>query len=180
MQVNDVVYFKLEESPLKNTWKLGKIDSVKLGRDKKVREVNVAYRIMKEGLNWEHNVVTRPTREIVKLFELGDTTFAEDIRAVHDMAKKILIEKGEIEADATLNILEWSVLDLTDADEDCFKDPSKSANLHGKFLSCLSSQDWFSLSTEGEASSCDRDEENDNLKLDTYDIDKNDDILFMI
>ena len=180
LQVNDVVYFKLEESPLKNTWKLGKIDSIKLGRDKKVREVNVAYRIMKEGLNWEHNVVTRPTREIVKLFELGDTTFAEDIRAVHDMAKKILIDKGEIETDATLNLLEGSASDLMDADVDCFMDSSNFANLHGKFLSCLSSEDWSSLSSEGGVSSCDTDEENYNLQLDTYDIDENDDILFMI
>ena len=49
LNVNDIVYFKMKDSKLKIEWKLGKIDSVKISRDKKVREVNVAYRIMKDN-----------------------------------------------------------------------------------------------------------------------------------
>ena len=61
LAVNDIVYFKMKNSQLK-------IDSVKLSE------------------HWSHNVVTRPAREMIKLFELGDTTVAEDILAVHKAA----------------------------------------------------------------------------------------------
>ena len=35
-------------------------------------------------------MVTRPTRKVVKLFELKDTTFADDMRTDYDAAKEIL------------------------------------------------------------------------------------------
>ena len=98
LAVNDIVYFKMKDSQLKIDWKIGKVDSVKLGRDGKVREVNVAYKIIKDE-HWSHNVVTRPAREIIKLFGLGDTNVAEDILAVHKATKKILVRRGALSAD---------------------------------------------------------------------------------
>ena len=95
LQVNDIVYFMLEEK-VKITWRVGKVDSVKVGRDNKVREVNIAYKILKED-TWSHSVVTRPTRKIVKLFELNDTTFAEDVKEVHKVVKELLLKRGSIE-----------------------------------------------------------------------------------
>ena len=84
---------------------------MKVGRDGNVREVNVAYKIMKDD-HWTHNVVTRPTRKIIKLFEIGDTTFAEDMKAVHKTAKRILRERGS-HADAMF-VDEWPGADVPD------------------------------------------------------------------
>ena len=49
---------------------------------------------MKDDNSWSHNVVSRPTREIVKLFEISDTTFSEDLKAVQNAAKTILDKRG--------------------------------------------------------------------------------------
>ena len=68
MQPNDVIYFKLTDSPLAADWRLGKVEFVKDGRDGKVREVGVAYKSQDIGDNkWKHNVVQRPVRSVVKL-----------------------------------------------------------------------------------------------------------------
>ena len=80
LSVNDVVYFMLDDKVLKPDWRIGKVDTLKLGRDGKVREVNVAYKIIR-GDQWTHNVVTRPVRKMIKLFELNDTTFADEMTA---------------------------------------------------------------------------------------------------
>ena len=48
LAVNDVVYFKLDASPLKIDWKVGKVEFVKIGRDGKNRELNIAYRVMRD------------------------------------------------------------------------------------------------------------------------------------
>ena len=45
---DDIVYFMMEEK-VKAVWKVGKVESVKLGRDGKVREVVVAYKIFKDN-----------------------------------------------------------------------------------------------------------------------------------
>jgi len=37
ISVNDIVYFKITESPMKAEWRIGKVDSVKLSRDSKVK-----------------------------------------------------------------------------------------------------------------------------------------------
>ena len=62
LAANDNVYFMLEDKEFKADWRIGKVDSVKIGRDGKVREVNIAYKVMKDDSisSWTHNVVTRP------------------------------------------------------------------------------------------------------------------------
>ena len=100
LQINDIVYFKIEDSPVSPSWRIGKVDSVRLGRDNRVRNVNISYKILKEDKDtWTHSVVTRPVREIIKLFELNDTTYAEEVKAAYDAAKNILIQNGEIVSD---------------------------------------------------------------------------------
>ena len=76
---------------------------MKIGRDGKTREVNIAYRVMRDD-HWTHNVVKRPTREIIKLFELSDTTFADDMKAVHKAAKEILVRRGAFDEENRENI----------------------------------------------------------------------------
>ena len=46
LEVNDIVLFKLTESKMFNHWRIGKIDSPpKVGRDGKVCEVEVSYKL---------------------------------------------------------------------------------------------------------------------------------------
>ena len=97
---------------MKADWRIGKVETVKFGRDDKVREVNVANKTIKED-HWTHNVVTRPVRQIIKLFEIGDTTFGEDMNAVHRAAKEILLKRGALD-DTTKKIDEWPGVDSPD------------------------------------------------------------------
>ena len=97
---------------MKADWRIGKVETVKFGRDDKVRELNVAYKIIKED-HWTHNVVTRPVRQILKLFEIGDTTFAEDMKAVHRAAKEILLQKGALD-ETSQKIDDWPGVDSPD------------------------------------------------------------------
>ena len=173
LSVNDIVYFKIVESPMKAEWKIGKVESVRLGRDDKVREVNVSHKIIKEGLsNWTHSVVTRPVREIIKLFEIKDTTFAEEMKAAHKAAELILKKRGE-----KINYIDERPVAVNSVGEkketDDNDDHSKvddeeylsgtqenlqeqavnddipankfDASLHKPFLSCLSADEWLKL-----------------------------------
>ena len=152
LAVNDVVFFKLVDSVLKAEWRLGKVDTVKVGRDGKVREANVAYKIMKDD-GWTHNVVTRPVREIIKLFEIGDTTFAEEMKAVHKAARDILVRRGALDMDviASKEVSEveevvYEEKNGTQIVEDLVDDPASQLNfkeVHQPFLSCMAPGDWF-------------------------------------
>ena len=71
LKTNDMVYFKIDDSPLGATWHVGKVDSVKVGKDSKLREINIAYEVMTEDEpGWRHNVVVRPATQCIKLFEI--------------------------------------------------------------------------------------------------------------
>ena len=48
LTVGDIVYFMIDEKVLKPEWKTGKVDSIKVGRDGKVREVDISYKDIKE------------------------------------------------------------------------------------------------------------------------------------
>ena len=64
-----------------------------LSKDKKVRKIGVSYKQTNEEGEGEINVVERPARECVKLFNIEDTTLLDDIKAVREAAKQILDEK---------------------------------------------------------------------------------------
>ena len=101
---------------MKAEWRIGKVDSVKLSRDEKVREVNIAYKIMKEGIaNWSHSIVTRPVREVIKLFEINDSTFAEEMKAAYTAARNILKKRGALEEASQLD--DWSDAGNKEEDE---------------------------------------------------------------
>ena len=151
LNVNDIVYFKIKDSPMKAEWRCGKVDSVKLGRDKKIREVNIAYKILKEDSDdYRHSVVTRPVREIIKLYEVGDTTYAEDLAAVQRVGREILIKRGSLVEDVRHckeKMLEVSALHGCSSDHVQYPLYDK----HLPFINCTSSTSWScSASLEGE------------------------------
>ena len=112
LQANDVLWFKLKESPMSAEWRLGKVESVITGRDGLVREVMVAYKNMediekgKEG--WRHMVVLRPVRNLVKLFSIEDTTLINDMEEVRklceEVIKKELYGNDELTEEATTKV----------------------------------------------------------------------------
>ena len=96
LQAGDVVYFKLTESKMSVNWRLGKVELVKIGRDGCVREATIGYKDVSsdDPDDWLHRTVDRPVRNIVKLFHIDDTCLMDDIKDVHDVAKKILDQEN--------------------------------------------------------------------------------------
>ena len=62
-------------------WDIGKIEAVKVGRDGYVREATIAYKnvVSDDPEDWSHRTV--------------DTCLMDDIKEVHDVAKKVLKEE---------------------------------------------------------------------------------------
>ena len=93
----DVVYFKITESKMHANWKLGKVEEVKLGQDGYVREATISYKDVSsnEPDDWMYRTVVRPVRNMVKLFNVEDTTLMDDLNKIQSLAKEIL-DKNKI------------------------------------------------------------------------------------
>ena len=97
---NDLVYFKLTDSPMAADWRFGKVEYADVGRDGLVRGVGISYK-NKDGDNeedWRHSVVERPARACVKLMNIEDTSILDNMRKVRKLAEEIL---GKVESDAS-------------------------------------------------------------------------------
>ena len=88
----DIVYFKLTESKMSADWRTGKIEEVKIGDDGYVRKVRVAYKdtSAQDSDDWIHRSVDRPVRNIVKIMNIEETSFMDDINDVHKLAQKMM------------------------------------------------------------------------------------------
>ena len=78
------------------TWRIGKVEEVKIGADGYVRQARIAYKDTSGSDNasdWVHRTVERPVRNIVKLFHIEDTTLMDEIQAIHKHSKKLLEEE---------------------------------------------------------------------------------------
>ena len=54
---------------------------MKVGKDGRVREINFTYKaIIDDEPGWRHNFVVRPVTRCIKLFEIKDTTYAENMK----------------------------------------------------------------------------------------------------
>ena len=97
---NDLVYFKLTDSPMAADWRFGKVEYTDVGRDGLVRRVGISYK-NKDGddeEDWRHSVVERPARACVKLMNIEDTSILDDMRKVRKLAEEILSDKVESDA----------------------------------------------------------------------------------
>ena len=68
----DVVYFKLQESAMSESWRTGKVESVKVGADGFGRQVTISYTDISSDNpeDWLHRSVDRPVRNIVKIMHI--------------------------------------------------------------------------------------------------------------
>ena len=87
---NDIIYFKLKDSKLAQSWLIGKVEFIDVSKDGKVRTVGVSYKHNTEDGERKFSIVERPARECIKLFNIEDTSLLDDIRAVQTSCKKIL------------------------------------------------------------------------------------------
>ena len=78
------------------------MEEVKIGQDGYVREATVSYKDVSsdEPGDWMFRTVNRPVRNMVKIFNIEDTTLMDDIRNIHDLAQKIL-EQNKISYEET-------------------------------------------------------------------------------
>ena len=49
LQVNDIVLFKIKDSVFASVWKIGKVDTIDIGRDNLVRGVSSSYKLVGGG-----------------------------------------------------------------------------------------------------------------------------------
>ena len=120
-----------------------KIESVVKGRDQKVRKVVISYKILKDD-SWVHNTVERPVKKVVKLFELQDTTFAEDMKQVQKLAKEILVKRGSLvqESLPSVTCLDGSSVGYEKA-KSTISPRAEDIDPTSSFLSTLTAKDWF-------------------------------------
>ena len=91
---DDIVLFKLKESEIAVHWVLGKIDSIRISRDGLTRDCIIIYKSIDETDSML--TVQRPTREVVKLFNVEDTSLYEDIENARRIAEEIIKERFAI------------------------------------------------------------------------------------
>ena len=77
------------------TWRIGKVEEVKIGKDGYVRQAVIAYKDTtgEDASDWMHRTVERPVRNIVKLFHIEDTTLMDELQAIHKLSKKLLVQE---------------------------------------------------------------------------------------
>ena len=109
------------------TWRIGKVEGVKIGEDGFVRQAVIAYKDTSsdDPSDWIHRTVERPVRNLVKLFHIDDTTLMDDIQAVHDASQKIL-DREKISFDENIETIEREdFFDNIDPVEDVLDDENQ-------------------------------------------------------
>ena len=77
--VGDIVYFQKDESVLYSVWTVGRVTEVTIGKDGAVRRVVVQFQNANEN---EPRFTDRAARSLVKLFNIQDTTWVDDMNTV--------------------------------------------------------------------------------------------------
>lgn len=77
----DIFYFKLTESKMLSSWKVGKVENVTIGKDGFVRHSVILYNDVSGDYpeDWAHWSVERPVRNIIKLFNIKETSLISNL-----------------------------------------------------------------------------------------------------
>ena len=79
--VGDIVYFKKIENDISSSWTVGKVVSLELGRDGIPRRAEVEYHNLSKFFAQKH-ITDRAARSLVKLFNIEDLTWKDDMSEV--------------------------------------------------------------------------------------------------
>ena len=93
--VGDIVYFKKVENDISSSWTVGKVVSVVLGRDGIPRRAEVEYH--NPGASFGKKQITdRAVRSLVKLFNIEDSTWKDDMAEVEKVIKALKEDKTDV------------------------------------------------------------------------------------
>ena len=114
---------------MSSSWKVGKVEVVTVGKDGFVRHAVISYKDVSGDCpeDWAHRSVERPVRNIIKLFNIEETSLMEDIEAARNLALRIMdsnrtlgdldggVHGGSLDVDGlSLDELDNGVLSLED------------------------------------------------------------------
>ena len=92
--VGDIVYFKKVENNISSSWTVGKVVSIEIGRDGIPRRAEVEYH--NPGASFGKKQVTdRAVRSLVKLFNIEDSTWKDDMAEVEKVIKALKEDKTD-------------------------------------------------------------------------------------
>ena len=91
--VGDIVYFKKVENNISSSWTVGKVVSIKLGRDRTPRRAEVKYH---NPGDFFAKITDRAARSLVKLFNVEDSTWKEDMKEVEKVTKALKEDKTDV------------------------------------------------------------------------------------
>ena len=92
LQVGDIVYFRKEESELSSRYTVGKVvEVVRSSKDGLVRRVSVQYQNASEN---KPRTTDRAARTLIKLFNIDDTFWNDDMAEVEKLVNKLQEEEG--------------------------------------------------------------------------------------
>ena len=128
IKVSDIVYFQKTEADLDSVWTVGQIDSVVKGRDGNVRRVKIRYHNGNER-DCPPRFTDRAARSIVRLFNIEDNYFIDDMKEVELMIENLnkkAVENGRVEpiklvkgADGNYSLVEANVSQISACGECC-------------------------------------------------------------
>ena len=80
---------------MSSSWRVGKVENVTVGKDGFVRHAVISYKDVSSDCSedWIHRSVERPVRNIIKLFNIEETSLMEDIESARNLALRILDSK---------------------------------------------------------------------------------------
>ena len=92
VQVDDVIYFQKVENDLYSKWTVGQVDAIIRSKDQSIRRVTVRYHNAGEK---EPRFTDRCVRSLVRLFNIEDDYFVNDMDRVKDLLEKVRAEDGK-------------------------------------------------------------------------------------
>ena len=96
LMVGDIIYFKKDESVLSSEWTVGRVTDVIVGKDGAVRRAIVQFQNSKEK---EPRFTDRAARSLVKLFNIEDSTWLDDMHTVEKVVAALKKEDEESEGE---------------------------------------------------------------------------------
>ena len=94
IKVGDIVYFRKVESELASKWTVGKVTDVVKGKDEIVRRATVQYQNSNED---KPRFSDRAARSFIKLFNIEDESWQEDMDLVEKLIEEAKVKKDESE-----------------------------------------------------------------------------------
>ena len=109
IKIDDVVYFRKDEgSALKGAWTVGCVEEITGGKDGLIREAKIRYCNPSEGVP---RFTSRPVRTIVRLFNIMDSHWRNDMEEVRKMLKAKGIDVVVEDRESSENVISQVNLD---------------------------------------------------------------------